>query len=397
MIANVIHDDDPFARIRREILDDDRISFKAKGILAFLLSKTRDWRPNLEHLSRVGQDGREAVRSGLDELIKFGYAKRVRIIHRSTGQLVRWEMFVTSSPERTAAIPDTVGEGEAIATNGFPTSGKATCGKPDATKERVVRKKEGTKEEDAIASSATAGADRDGDTAFAGESEPSPEDVAAYMEECEREEERGGPEKARGAEPAPTTQPRPVAASVAQPDGQGTLDGADVEPDTRAFPWREVCAIFKAHVPEVTMPDRGSRRDAGIKAFWRKHGKTTGVFGLLAQRVAESDWLMGRNGHDGCQGRPYSWGWIFAKDQRGQWRCDRIMAGDYDNDRMAFVLEKKAKAAAAGPVLTRVMLPGDRKWTEVDLNEKLADGSARFRVVGEHVANGLPEVLDRKC
>jgi len=394
MILHVDNPDDPFARVPKALLDDPSMSFKAKGLISFLLSKTSNWRPILSHMCKIGPDGMDSVRTAITEAVNAGYAKRIRIVQPVTKKMIRCEMFVSGSKERVKSLPDTIESNEG-ATFGFPTSGFSTSGKSNATKDRVVRKNEGTKEEGAIAPSATAGADRDGGASVPEDSEPPADEVAAYMAECESEDQGGGSEQADSAGPATSPLPDAKSGSVAPAEGQGTLPGADVEPDARAFPWREVCAIFKAYVPEVTMPDRGSRRDAGIKAFWRKHGKATGVFNLLAQRVAESDWLMARNGHDGCQGRPYSWGWIFAKDQRGEWRCDRIMAGDFDNDRMKFVLEKKAKAA--GPVLTRVMLPGDRKWTEVNLEEKLPDGSARYRVVGEHVANGLPEVLDRKC
>ncbi len=56
-------------------LNDKRLSWKAKGIIAYLLSKPSDWRVILADLMKHARQGAESVRTGLDELRRFGYAK----------------------------------------------------------------------------------------------------------------------------------------------------------------------------------------------------------------------------------------------------------------------------------------------------------------------------------
>lgn len=66
-----------FTRIRNEALGDTRLSWKARGILAYLLSKPDNWKVILSHLeTQSDDDGRAAVRDGLADLVKFGYLVR---------------------------------------------------------------------------------------------------------------------------------------------------------------------------------------------------------------------------------------------------------------------------------------------------------------------------------
>ena len=146
-------------------------------------------------------------------------------------------------------------------------------------------------------------------------------------------------------------------------------------------------AVMRRYVPELNLPVHADRRDAVMKKFWRDRGKTISAFELLAQGVAASDFIMARNGHTGSEGRPYPWSWIFSKTGHGQLRADKILAGDYSNDKMSFVLEKEERVT-----LTKVMRAG----AAVDLNlRELWNGEPRYKLCGEH-ANGLPVVFDRK-
>lgn len=82
----------------KEYLKDARLSWKAKGILAFLLSKPGlecNWMT--EDLVKQSKDGKEAVYSGINELIKFGYL--VRIKSRDKGRFMQVEYHLSSSPE----------------------------------------------------------------------------------------------------------------------------------------------------------------------------------------------------------------------------------------------------------------------------------------------------------
>ncbi len=59
--------------------NDDTISYRALGLLHYVLSKPLDWRADSETLSRgAGREGRDAVRSAMRELEKHGYLTRER-------------------------------------------------------------------------------------------------------------------------------------------------------------------------------------------------------------------------------------------------------------------------------------------------------------------------------
>jgi hypothetical protein len=75
-------------------LQDPRLSFKAKGILAYLLTKPDNWEVSLPELIQASSDGEHTVQTGLKELQAQGYAKLVPIRGdrgRVTGR--RWIIF----------------------------------------------------------------------------------------------------------------------------------------------------------------------------------------------------------------------------------------------------------------------------------------------------------------
>jgi len=74
-IIRVVHNkDNPYVVMNKTGLNDPRLSYKAKGLHAYLLSKPDDWEVYVGHLAKQATDGKSAVRSGLKELIECGYA-----------------------------------------------------------------------------------------------------------------------------------------------------------------------------------------------------------------------------------------------------------------------------------------------------------------------------------
>jgi hypothetical protein len=66
---------DHFTIIRNDWLRDERLSWKARGLVAYLASHRVGWETSLEQLARAGKDGKDAVATGLKELVDLGYLK----------------------------------------------------------------------------------------------------------------------------------------------------------------------------------------------------------------------------------------------------------------------------------------------------------------------------------
>jgi hypothetical protein len=65
-----------FVRIDSRSVNDATISFRARGVLAWLLEKPDDWSASIEAIARQGTEGREAVATALRELESGGYIVR---------------------------------------------------------------------------------------------------------------------------------------------------------------------------------------------------------------------------------------------------------------------------------------------------------------------------------
>ena len=74
MILKVKRREHGFAIMTRSALEDHNLSFKARGIYAYLMTKPESWTINMKDLQR-GKDGREAVQTGLKELQAVGLAE----------------------------------------------------------------------------------------------------------------------------------------------------------------------------------------------------------------------------------------------------------------------------------------------------------------------------------
>jgi hypothetical protein len=109
---------DDFAQIANAALRDERLSWKARGLLAYLMTHKEGWRTSVARLTQKAPDGREAVRSGIAELVALGYLTRSRSRERDErGRLGDYDYTVTDRP-----------------TSGFPTLGEPTSGNPTAKK-----------------------------------------------------------------------------------------------------------------------------------------------------------------------------------------------------------------------------------------------------------------------
>lgn len=65
-----------FVMIDKFNIEDPRLSWKAKGILHYILSKPDDWQIYERDIMKHATDGRDSVRTGIKELLKYGYMTR---------------------------------------------------------------------------------------------------------------------------------------------------------------------------------------------------------------------------------------------------------------------------------------------------------------------------------
>lgn len=62
-----------------EPFNDDRLSWEARGLMGYLLSKPNDWKVNQKDIMNKGQAGERKVKRMLAELRKAGYMNRIRV------------------------------------------------------------------------------------------------------------------------------------------------------------------------------------------------------------------------------------------------------------------------------------------------------------------------------
>lgn len=85
--------------LNRTALNDERLSWKAKGIIAYMLSMPDDWKFYIEELAGHAKDGVDSLRSGIKELSKHGYVKRFPIRDEKTKKIIEWETVIYESPQ----------------------------------------------------------------------------------------------------------------------------------------------------------------------------------------------------------------------------------------------------------------------------------------------------------
>ncbi|PGE40400.1 DNA-binding protein, partial [Bacillus thuringiensis] len=79
-------------------LRDENLSWRAKGLLAYMLSLPDDWTFHATELSQHAKDSEKTTTSTLKELKKAGYLKRYPIQNSETGKISHWETIVYELP-----------------------------------------------------------------------------------------------------------------------------------------------------------------------------------------------------------------------------------------------------------------------------------------------------------
>lgn len=117
-----------FTVMANNVIYDGRLSYRALGLLTFLLSKPDGWETDSDRLSEGRKEGRDAIRTAMSELKKAGYLKQIRTQDPTTG---RWSTGaeLTDAPEDGFPVPG-VTSGNTMSSQVGPTTGKPTVGYP---------------------------------------------------------------------------------------------------------------------------------------------------------------------------------------------------------------------------------------------------------------------------
>lgn len=83
-------DEVPFTQVANEVLQDKDLSWKAKGIYAYLYSKPSTWQFSATRMAKESGDGRSATLEALKELEKAGLLRRKRL---GNGRVTYWVTY----------------------------------------------------------------------------------------------------------------------------------------------------------------------------------------------------------------------------------------------------------------------------------------------------------------
>ena len=93
IIRRAKNKENPYAQISNAVLRDTRLTWRATGLLSYLLSLPDNWQLNLIDLTARKQDGRASTRSTLKELITLGYVIKTRLRNKA-GHFTQYEYLV---------------------------------------------------------------------------------------------------------------------------------------------------------------------------------------------------------------------------------------------------------------------------------------------------------------
>lgn len=124
--------ENPYVMLNKRVLEDPNLSWAAKGLWSYLMSRPDDWIVSVAHLSTIYNEkggGEKAIYSLLRELEKFGYCHKQQI-RVEKGQFAKYEYVIT---EMIKKISPLASERDAV---------EPRAVKVGTNNERVIKKKE---------------------------------------------------------------------------------------------------------------------------------------------------------------------------------------------------------------------------------------------------------------
>ena len=86
--------DNPYVMLNKEFLNDEKLSWKSKGVLSYLLTLPDDWQIYETEISKHSKDGKDSLKSAMKELIDLGYIVRGDRKRDEKGMLKGYEYTV---------------------------------------------------------------------------------------------------------------------------------------------------------------------------------------------------------------------------------------------------------------------------------------------------------------
>lgn len=103
MIIKIKHQTD-FVIVNQQPIRSKKLSWRAKGLLTYLMSLPHDWEVALVHLAKVSKDSKDATRTALNELIGAGYVTRIE--RRDGGKFMYDYQVCDTLPTDTSTTKD---------------------------------------------------------------------------------------------------------------------------------------------------------------------------------------------------------------------------------------------------------------------------------------------------
>lgn len=129
-----------FTALANEVIQNPKLSLKAKGLLAYMLSVPADWDYSISGLSAKCREGKAAIRSAIGELMEAGHVTR-SAVRKATGTMDGYEYVVYELP-RPSCENRTTAEEEppscGFPTSDFPSSGNRTEQNKNLTKKNLT-------------------------------------------------------------------------------------------------------------------------------------------------------------------------------------------------------------------------------------------------------------------
>lgn len=122
-VFRVVKDkENPYVLMNKTFLNDINLSWKAKGLLAYILSLPDDWQLYETELVKHSKDGKDSLKSAIKELIDQGYIHRGDRIRNEKGHVTGYDYKVFEIPNH---------DGKSVV--GKSNAGESNVGKPANT------------------------------------------------------------------------------------------------------------------------------------------------------------------------------------------------------------------------------------------------------------------------